>query len=106
VGQGTFEELVLPVAVRNRMGVIAMKFFGQDHLVDAAPAEKLLAYALSLPVSLASCGMPKAEFIERNVTPARRFQPMPGAERRRLTDSIAAGRKVSMREFFSDHADS
>ena len=102
---GGFEELALPVAVRKRMGVIAMKVFGQDQLVDAAPVEKLLIHAPSLPVSLASCGMPKVEFIERNVALARSFRPMPEAERRRLTESIAAERKVSMRQFFRHHAD-
>jgi hypothetical protein len=67
--------------------------------------EKLLVYALSLPVSLASCGMPTVELIERNVALAREFRPMPEAERRRLTESIAAERKVSMRELFRHHAD-
>jgi predicted aldo/keto reductase-like oxidoreductase len=103
--EGGFEELALPVAVRKRMGVIAMKVFGQDQLVDAAAIDKLLTYALSLPVSLASCGMPKAEHIERNVEVARTFRPMSEAERRRLTDSIAAERKVSMGDFFRHHAD-
>jgi predicted aldo/keto reductase-like oxidoreductase len=102
---GGFEELALPVAVRKGMGVIAMKVFGQDQLVGSAPLEKLLTYALSLPVSLASCGMPKVDFIERNVEVARHFQPMSEAERRRLTDSIAAERKVSMSDFFRHHAD-
>jgi predicted aldo/keto reductase-like oxidoreductase len=102
---GGFEELALPVAVRKRMGVIAMKVFGQDQLVVAAPVDQLLSYALSLPVSLASCGMPKLEFIERNVALARSFRPMPPSERRRLTDSIAAERKLSMTEFFRHHAD-
>ncbi len=103
--EGGFEELALPVAVRKGMGVIAMKVFGQDQLAGAAPIEKMLAYALSLPVSLASVGMPKAEFIGRNAELARDFQPMSGAERERLTDSIAAGRKAAMVEFFRDHAD-
>jgi hypothetical protein len=102
---GGFEELALPVAVRKGLGVIAMKVFGQDQIVGSAPIEKLLTYALSLPVSLASCGMPRPEFIERNVEVARHFQPMSEAQRRRLTDSIAAERKVSMRAFFRDHAD-
>ena len=102
---GGFEELALPVAVRKGLGVIAMKVFGQDQIVGSAPVEKLLTYALSLPVSLASCGMPRPEFIERNVEVARHFQPMSEAQRRRLTDSIAAERKVSMRAFFRDHAD-
>src|SRR5262249_21184065 len=52
MASGGFEELALPVAVRKQMGVIAMKVFGQEQLVGAAPIEKLLAYALSLPVSL------------------------------------------------------
>jgi uncharacterized protein len=102
---GSFEELALPVAVRKGMGVIAMKVFGQDQLVDAAPIEKLLAYALSLPVSLATCGMPKPEYIERNVELARHFKPMSEQERERLRVSIATERKVSMSEFFRRHED-
>jgi len=102
---GGFEELALPVAVRKNMGVIAMKVFGQDQIVGAAPVEALLTYALSLPVSLASCGMPKLEFLEKNAATARGFRPMPEDERRRLVGSIADSHKVSMREFFRDHAD-
>ena len=103
--QGGFEELALPVAVRKQMGIIAMKVFGQDQLVGAAPLEKLLTYSLSLPVSLASCGMPKLEFIDKNVAVAKNFEPMSEADRRRLTESIAAARKVSMASFLQDHAD-
>jgi predicted aldo/keto reductase-like oxidoreductase len=102
---GGFEELALPVAVRKRMGVIAMKVFGQEQLIGAAPVEKLLAYALSLPVSLASCGMPKLEYIDKNVAVATNFKPMSETERRRLTDSIAEERKVSMGNFFCEHVD-
>ncbi len=103
--EGGFEELALPVAVRKGMGVIAMKVFGQDQIVGAAPIDKLLAYALSLPVSLASLGMPKPEFIEANIQLARAFTPMPEAERRRLTESIATERKVALAGFFRDHVD-
>jgi uncharacterized protein len=102
---GGFEELALPVAVRKGMGVIAMKVFGQDQLTGSASIEDLLTYALSLPVSLASCGMPKVEYIERNVELARHFKPMSEAERRKLVDSIAAERKVSMQAFFRNHVD-
>ncbi len=102
---GSFEELALPVAVRKRMGVIAMKVFGQDQLLGTVPVEKLLTYALSLPVSLATCGMPKLEYIERNVEVARNFTPMSETDRRRLTDAIAAERKTSLLEFFQRHED-
>ena len=102
---GGFEELALPVAVRKKIGVIAMKVFGQGQIVGEAPVEKLLAYALSLPVALTSLGMPKLEFIDRNVEWARGFTPMPDAERRRLTDSIAADRQVWLGTYLKDHQD-
>jgi aryl-alcohol dehydrogenase-like predicted oxidoreductase len=102
---GGFEELALPVAVRKRMGVIAMKVFAQDQLTDAAPIDKLLAYSLSLPVSLTSLGMPRPEYIERNVELARNFKPMSEAERKKLTDTIAEERKVSLGEFYRTHVD-
>src|SRR5262249_10476355 len=73
---GSFEELALPVAVRKGMGIIAMKVFGQEQIVGAAPIDKLLTYALSLPISLASLGMPERKFIERNIELARAFTPM------------------------------
>ena len=103
--EGGFEELALPVAVRKGMGVIAMKVFAQDQIVGAASIEKLLSYSLSLPVSLASVGMPKLEFIERNIELARVFTPMSDADRRRLSDSITAENKVSLVTFFRDHHD-
>ena len=102
---GSFEALALPVAVRKKLGVIAMKVFGQDQIIGAAPIEKLLRYSLSLPVSLTSLGMPKLEFIETNIALARAFTPMSEAERRQLSESIAAERKVAMAEFFRDHDD-
>ena len=64
-----------------------MKVFGQEQLLGTAPVDKLLAYALSLPVSVASVGMPKLELIRQNVVLAREFRPMPERERRRLSES-------------------
>jgi hypothetical protein len=105
MASGGFEEVALPVALRKNLGVIAMKVYSQDHLKGAAPFETLLTYTLSLPVSLASVGMPKPEFIERNVATVLALKPMSEAERRRLTESIATERKAALLEFFRDHAD-
>ncbi len=102
---GGFEELALPVAHRKNLGIIAMKVFGQEQLVRSAPIDKLLTYALSLPVSLTSLGMPKREFIDQNIALARGFTPMSEADRQNLTRSIALERKVSLAEFFRDHVD-
>jgi hypothetical protein len=101
----SFERLALPVAVRKKMGIIAMKVFGQEHLVGAASAEQLLTYALSLPVSLASVGMPQLKHIEHNTALALAFVPMSEANRNRLADSIAAGRKLAMHRFLRHHED-
>lgn len=104
-GTQSFEALALPIAVRKHMGVIAMKVFGQEHLVGAAQPEALLRYALSLPVSLASVGMPKPELITANADFARRFKPLSRRERRQLTDSIATERKHAWARFIGNHAD-
>ena len=104
-GEHCFEQMALPVATRKRMGVIGMKIFGQEQLLKAAPAEKLLAYTLSLPVSLASVGMPQLEHIERNAAQARAFTPMSDADRRRLVNSIAEEKTLSMIRFFRNHQD-
>jgi aryl-alcohol dehydrogenase-like predicted oxidoreductase len=105
MGDASFERLALPVATRKHIGVIAMKVFGQEQLLGAAPVEKLLSYALSLPVSLASVGMPQLEHIERNVVLARAFTPMSTRQRRQLEESIESGRKLAMHQFFSTHED-
>ncbi len=102
---GSFEELALPVAVRKGMGVIAMKVFGQEQIVGAAPIPKLLAYALSLPVSLASLGMPRLELIDQNIGLARTFTPLSTDERHQLNDSIATNLKVKLTQFFHNHHD-
>jgi hypothetical protein len=104
-GEASFEQLALPVARRKRIGVIAMKVFGQEHLVGAAAPEKLLAYALSLPVSLCSLGMPRPEFIERNAEFAHSFKPMSRRDRQRLVASIEDRRKLAMVGFLRDHED-
>jgi len=104
-GPACFEQLALPVAHRKHLGVIAMKVFGQEQLLGVADPQKLVAYALSLPVSLASLGMPKPELIETNATWARTFKPMSARDRRRLVESIENTRRQAMHRFFRDHED-
>lgn len=101
----SFEQLALPVANRKKMGVIAMKVFGQEHLLGAAPVDKLLAYALSLPVSLASVGMPQPDHIESNAAFACAFKPLSTRQRRDLQQSIAESHKLALHGFFANHED-
>ena len=105
MGTNSFEALALPVAKRKRLGVIAMKVFGQEQLLGAAPVDKLLAYALSLPISLASVGMPRLELIDENARLAHAFQRMSARERRSLADSIHLPQRAALHRFLSDHED-
>ncbi|QEH33236.1 General stress protein 69 [Aquisphaera giovannonii] len=102
---GSFEELALPVAVRKGMGIIAMKVFGQDQLLGVIPPDRMIAYALSLPVSLASLGMPRREFIEQNAAAAAAFKPLSPEESRKLRRSVSEAKRVAMERFFRDHRD-
>jgi uncharacterized protein len=104
-GEDSFERLALPVATRKHLGIIAMKVFGQEQLLGAAPVEKLLAYVLSLPVSLASLGMPRLEYLEQNVALACTATPMSSRQRRKLSESIESEKKVAMLRFFEAHQD-
>jgi len=101
----SFETVALPIAVRKKMGVIAMKVFAQEGLVGQAPAEKLLYYSLSLPVSLAVAGMPALDFIEQNVQLAKAFKPLPQEEMRELSGRLAAKNKMALDRRFANHVD-
>jgi hypothetical protein len=96
-GMGRLEELALPAARKKRLGVIAMKVYGQELLVGSGPgkadADRLLRYAMSLPVTAAVAGMPRLEFLEQNIELARNFSPMPEAEMNQLRRELAVSRE-------------
>jgi len=101
----SFETVALPVAVRKKMGVIAMKIYAADGLVGQAPAEKLLSYSLSLPVALAVLGMPKLEHHDDNVRIAKSFKPMPTAEMAELSSALSAKNKLALDRYLQRHVD-
>ncbi len=100
-----FEELALPVAVKKDMGVIAMKVFAQEQILGPLAPEDLLRYALSLPVSMASLGMPQLAHLDANLAVARAFEPLPEHQLDQLRDAYDAGVKVSLNRFFEGHVD-
>lgn len=103
--KSSFESIALPVAVKKKMGVIAMKIFAADGLVGQVPAEKLLSYSLSLPVSLAVVGMPKIEMIDENVRIAKSFRPLPKSEMAALSNALSTKNKASLDRYFANHID-
>jgi uncharacterized protein len=101
----SFETTALPVALRKKMGVTAMKIFGQDALVGQANYEKLIHYSMSLPVAAAVIGMPKPEFLEQNVQAAKAFRQMPPGEMKRMSEELAPRNKLALDTFFRRHVD-
>lgn len=101
----SFETTALPVALRKKMGVTAMKIFAQDALVGQAPPEKLIQYSMSLPVAATVIGMPKPEHVEHNVQVARAFRPMPPEEMKRMSGDLSEKNKLALDRFFRDHVD-
>jgi aryl-alcohol dehydrogenase-like predicted oxidoreductase len=102
----SFESLVLPVAVRKKVGVLAIKAFAQDALIGQAAPEKLLQYTLSLPITAAVVGMPKLEHIDSNVSMVNAFSPMLPAEMKELAGRLSQRNKVALDAFFRHHIDS
>jgi uncharacterized protein len=101
----SFETVALPVARAKKLGIIAMKIFGQEALVGAAPSEKLLYYSLSLPVATAVVGMPKLEHMEENVKLARAFKALPRTEMRALAKDLSAKYKLALDTTLHHHHD-
>jgi aryl-alcohol dehydrogenase-like predicted oxidoreductase len=101
----SFQSLALPVALRKNMGVIAMKAFARGELEGKAPAEKLLGYCMTLPVTTCSVGMATLAQIQANVEMVRRFQPLPAAEMNDLAATLSGQHRTKLERFFRDHVD-
>jgi len=101
----SFEHIALPVALKKGMGVTAMKAFAQEGLSGKASPEKLISYCLSLPVAACVVGMPKLEFIDKNIAIAKAFRPLPKEEMKELSDRLALAHKAELDRFFCNHVD-
>ena len=101
----SFETIALPVAIKKKMGILAMKVFAADGIVGQAPLDKLLYYSMSLPVSACVVGMPKLEFITQNTALAKQFKPLPEAERRELSLALSGKNKQALDRYFRNHVD-
>ena len=75
----SFVEGFLPVAVRQGVGVVAMKVFGYKGLAHVA--DRALRYALALPLTSVIAGCSTMAELEADLAVAEPFVPMTGPER-------------------------
>lgn len=104
-GPRGFESIALPVALRKKMGVIAMKVFAQEKLLGKAPIETLLRFSMSLPVGAVVAGMPKLEYIDQNIKVAKAFKPFGREDMERMSAEAAGQFKAGIDAHFADHVD-
>jgi aryl-alcohol dehydrogenase-like predicted oxidoreductase len=78
----SFEKLVLPELVRERIGVLGMKPMAAGVIVRSGQATALecLRYALRLPTSVVITGIDTLEYLDQACEAARTFQQMTDAE--------------------------
>jgi hypothetical protein len=101
----SFQTVALPVAIRKKMGITAMKVYAADGLHGQAKPEKLLYYSLSLPIAAAIIGMPNLPHIEDNARMVRAFQPLPAEEMRTMEDTLSTRNKLALDLYFQNHSD-
>ncbi|HEX4595270.1 MAG TPA: aldo/keto reductase [Bryobacteraceae bacterium] len=106
----SFSHHVLPVLVKNKIGVLGMKSMGAGILLQSktvTPVE-CLHYAMNLPTSVVITGIDKMEILEQAIRAARTFQPMSEAAVAKLlakTKRVAGSGKFELFKT-SSHFDS
>lgn len=104
-GASGFEAIAMPVALKKKMGLTAMKVFAQEKLVGKADVDKLLRYSMTLPVAAAVVGMPQLAHLDQNLAVAKSFKPLSKQEMQSLPEGVSAQMRASIDRFFSDHLD-
>ncbi len=78
----SFEKEVLPVLVKNKIGVLGMKPLGSGAILKSKTVKAIecLHYALNLPTSVVITGMESMERLDQAFEAVRTFKPMNGQE--------------------------
>ncbi|HEX8523358.1 MAG TPA: aldo/keto reductase [Tepidisphaeraceae bacterium] len=74
----SFEKQVLPVLVKEQIGVLGMKSLGMGSILKSGKVNAIecIHYALNLPTNVVICGIDKIELIDQAFEAARTFKPM------------------------------
>jgi aryl-alcohol dehydrogenase-like predicted oxidoreductase len=92
----SFEKKVLPLLVKQEIGVLGMKPLGDAVILESKTATPIecLHYAMNLPISVVITGCDSMERLEQALTAARSFRPMRPTE----VDTLLATTARAVRE--------
>lgn len=78
----SFEQQVLPVLVKNQIGVLGMKSMGDPYVLRSNTVTPIecLHYAMNLPTSVVITGIDSMELLDQAFEAARTFKPMDRAQ--------------------------
>lgn len=106
----SFQQEVLPILVRQNIGVLGMKSMGSGVILKSnkVTAVECLHYAMNLPVSVVITGIDKMKILDQALEAARSFRPLKKAEVSRLLAKTAGAAERGKFELFktSSHFDS
>ncbi len=98
----SFEKKVLPVLLKNDIGVLGMKPMG-DHIIleskTATPVE-CLHYAMNLPTSVVITGCDSLPILQQALQAARSFQPMNSSQVAALLTKTAKAAEAGQFELY------
>ena len=105
----SFEKKVVPVLVKNGIGILGMKPMGDHFILDsktATPAE-CLHYAMNLPTSVVITGCDSPRILDQAIQAARSFKPITEPEVSALLAKTAEAAQAGKYELYktSHHFD-
>jgi aryl-alcohol dehydrogenase-like predicted oxidoreductase len=98
----SFEQQVLPVLVKERIGVLGMKSMGDHIILESGVVKPIecLHYAMTLPTSVVITGIERPEILDQAIEAARTFQPLSAAQMTALRQRTAAAASAGQYERF------
>src|ERR1700726_1207087 len=74
----SFESQVLPVLVKNQIGVEAMKTFGDHFILQSGTVQAIecLHYSMTLPTSVVITGIDSMQILDQAIEATRTYKPM------------------------------
>jgi predicted aldo/keto reductase-like oxidoreductase len=98
----SFEKKVLPVLVKNNIGVLGMKPMGDHIILDSktVTATECLHYAMNLPTSVVITGCDSLPILQQALAAARSFKPMDASQDAALLAKTVNAAKAGQFELY------